>query len=300
MSFKTALLCSLFVFVPQWYVEASNIRANAHIEPVEEKERRTQWSVQCTKEDVLSTNERLYNEQAVCVHGEQYLYNNHCELHYDANDYYGDCHKELAETSGDDCYLNMQDDGNLVFYDGRKKPVWASDTRGRDAEVYVDTTFNQLLVQVPLHSLGHHRSRALAEVHEEEGEDSYVPVDQGERKERQTEKIDCVDDKLERGTTLERGEYICDDFDDDTASYVGVDSSGCLVSGTVWTGNVRRISSRCSPSAYLQMHSDGNLVLYKNRSGGVLWESDTRGRKSYVAFQSITHTPYIYTPLYSC
>lgn len=57
-----------------------------------------------------------------------------------------------------------------------------------------------------------------------------------------------------------------------TGAFVGIDSAGCLVSGTVLSdivGNetitqtiTERISTKCCWSAYLQIHSDGNLVMY--------------------------------------
>lgn len=299
--FRRAILSFVFFSIPLWHAKAANIRS--HLAHVEEQQRSLAW-VQCAVEDVLGANQTLHNKEALCVNGQPYFYNHFCDLHYEAYPTNGTCHKELVDSAGDDCHLHMQNDGNLVFYDGLKNPLWSSHTKGENATVYVDTAFDQLLIQVPVLEQG------TPEVAKAGVQNISVPVDQGQRKlvVDQTELIDCKVNELQRGTTLKSTEYVCDDTNN-TGAFLGIDSAGCLVSGTVLSdivGNVtttqtitERISTKCCWSAYLQIHSDGNLVMY-DKNVEVLWESDTRGGNSSVSFDPITNMPYIYTPVYSC
>lgn len=282
--YRAILLSSIHTV--SWSVGASNIlRPSSTDESLNMIKEKTK-SGRCSKDEFLHTNQRLEEDETLCNYWEDaFLENYDCELHY--NNEYNECHEELAEVSGNGCFLAMQNDGNLVYYDQRSRPVWKSDTRGKHAELNLDRD-GTLIVQVPVGG-------------DREENESVVIVQQNRRKAEITERKNCKDTRLKRGTTLRRNDYICDlygrdHWEDPVGAYLGIDNSGYLVTGACSDCSKKRVSSKSSSSAYLQIHSDGNLVLYG--SEGVLWESETRGKNSYVECEG--SMAYIRTVIADC
>eukprot|EP00594_Rhizosolenia_setigera_P004726 CAMPEP_0178940128 /NCGR_PEP_ID=MMETSP0789-20121207/624_1 /TAXON_ID=3005 /ORGANISM="Rhizosolenia setigera, Strain CCMP 1694" /LENGTH=267 /DNA_ID=CAMNT_0020619107 /DNA_START=584 /DNA_END=1384 /DNA_ORIENTATION=- len=153
--------------------------------------------------------------------------------------------------------------GNIVFYDGRLNTIWNTRTRGDSARMHMNSDGN-LFLHVPVVPSQNQRPRSSSS-------SSY----------RQK---NCNGSKFEHGDKLKKNEYICDNKSD---SYFGINDDGNLVYSRCDDCDQAVIpesySALYSPDPYVQIHSDGNLVLYDSRAR-MLWESETRGKSSWVGF----------------
>jgi len=287
--YKSFLLSSLVAATHLPYTNASkNIHREGENNMIDEM--RGRRAAGCST--YLETNEMLHPGDYLCNSYQDAFFKltNSCELHYD--DIYFDCFDELAEADIDDdydCSLVMQDDGNVVLYNARRKAVWKTKTRGKNGQLFMSNN-GEVVLQVPIASNIDSRSRSSPVMEKDDTKEK----EDNTRKEPVARGIDCYSDTLEHGDKLRLLDFICAYHD---GPMFGINREGYLVARACRDCDDHYISRRYSTSGYVQIHSDGNLVFY-DENARVLWESETRGENSWVGF--VDSSVYVQTVVAGC